>query len=259
MVKPGRIVAGKVLGIGTAIVVVLGAAYVFRSSDAGSKILESIKGAGDFGGKVLLAPIQGLISGVSAGTGQLTQEAAKIGSNLGSFGDALQKGDFASIVDGSYVDKYAGPGLEPTPSNNQQDFTKDTISNEQPNDKSSTNSNFNPKPTSNTNVNVLDIFKSFVGGTKVNTKGTTPSRLTQEQIQRAAAAVGFPSSFYQRVGDINTKTQSGQFVQQVNKTGAPVRSIGTNLTGNISGKSSTIKIGNTSGLSDSLKKVLGIK
>jgi len=152
MVKPGRAVAGKVLGVGGAVAAVLVAAYVFRNTQAGTKILESLKGAGLVGGQAIIAPVTGLVSGVAAGVGGLTQETAKIGANLASFTEAFQAGDFKSIIDGSYITKYGAPGDQSKPNTQpapkQQDFTKQTIKDESPNDKSSIKQNFNPPKTS---------------------------------------------------------------------------------------------------------------
>lgn len=114
MVKPGRLVAGKLLGVGAAVGAILLVAYIFRKSAAGEQVLGSLTGAGKFGGQAILAPIQGLISGVAAGVGSLTQEGAKIGQNLGSFADAVAAGDFQSIIDGTFTTKYGGPGGAPS-------------------------------------------------------------------------------------------------------------------------------------------------
>lgn len=145
MVKIGRLVAGKAIGVGAAVGAVLLAAYIFRKSDAGAQIVQSLKGAGSVGGQAIIAPIEGLLGGVAAGIGGLTETTAKIGSNLGSFQDAFAAGDFQSIADGSYVTKYGGVGSAPSGKTvTAPPFSKETVSDESANDKSSIKQNFNP-------------------------------------------------------------------------------------------------------------------
>lgn len=197
MVKPGRLVAGKALGIATAVGVVLALAYVFRKSQAGSLTLASLTGAGKFGGEALLAPIQGLISGVAAGVGGLTQEGAKIGANLGSFADAIAAGNFQSIADGSFTTKYGGAGPAPSPAPKPQD-TKDTFMSgtDKGIDKTSILSKIQPQGM------ILDIKKTFTPSaiqnrikasniraqtqTAANKFGGFGSAIAQEQALRAA-------------------------------------------------------------------------
>lgn len=147
MVKPGRVVLGKALGVGGAALTVLALAYIFRKSQAGTDILASLRGAGQFGGQAIITPIEGLISGVAAGTGSLVQTTAALGANFEAFKRAVSAFDWGSIIDGSYITKYGGTaGNIPVPTNTIQDYTKTTIMNEQPNDKSSIQQNFKPTP-----------------------------------------------------------------------------------------------------------------
>lgn len=166
MVKPGRAVAGKVLGVGAAIGAVLIAAYVFRQSQAGAQIIESFKGAGAFGGQAILAPIEGLVTGVVQGAGSIGQTTAALGANFEAFKIAFGKADFASIIDGTYIQKYGGvlggataPGAAQTPNGATGDntFTKTTIKDESPNDKSPARSNFVAPPPSQ----VFDLKKQL--------------------------------------------------------------------------------------------------
>lgn len=169
-------VAGKAIGVGAAVGAILLAAYVFRKSNAGDQIIGSLKGAGSVGGRAIIAPIEGLLGGVSAGIGGLTETTAKIGSNLGSFQDAFAAGDFQSIADGSYITKYGGPGSAPSGSTvTAPPFSKGTITDESPNDKSSIKSNF--APTSNSTVNISDKIKQALKPKLTAPKDTPTIRL----------------------------------------------------------------------------------
>ena len=178
MVKPGRAVAGKVLGVGGAVVAVLAAAYIFRNTDAGSKIIQSLRGAGNVGGQALLAPIEGLLSGVAAGTGSIAQQGTAIGANLASFAEAIAAGDFQSIIDGSYIRKYGAPGDQSKPNTQPAPTTpaisRPTIQDERPNDKSSTRSNFQPQPKAMFDLNAyLSRQAQAARATAANIRATT--------------------------------------------------------------------------------------
>lgn len=91
MVKPGRAVAGKVLGVGGGIAVLLLAGYVLSKSDAGKKILGSVKGAGDFTGQALSLPFAGIVEGLNKGLSQLFENTGALGKNLGTAGADFQE------------------------------------------------------------------------------------------------------------------------------------------------------------------------
>lgn len=207
-IKPGRAVAGKALGIGGAVAAVLIAAYVFRKSEAGSQVLASLKGAGNVGGKAILAPIEGLVSGFAEGTGALGQTTAALGANFEAFKIAFGKADFASIIDGSYIQKYGGilgGATQPKAATGSDTFSKDTVQDERPNDKSPSTSNFKPpvvtgRPVSTTpKPTIADRAKQAV--IQVQTRFTNPRTgvITNKPVTTSASNT---VRFRQNDGDI---------------------------------------------------------
>lgn len=210
MVKPGRLVAGKILGVGGVVAAIAIAAYVFRSTDAGTKIINSLKGFGDVTGQSLLAPFAGILAGVNKGAGAIVEETGKIGqfgaaagANLSSYAEAIAAGDFQSIIDGTYLEKYGAPGdqskgAEQQPAKaTQPTDTKTTTT-------TSTRVNADPRPTSTTATvppqktpqtnNPKTSPSSNVRTTTVQTRVTSPTSgvTTNKQVEtRATNTVKF--------------------------------------------------------------------
>lgn len=85
MVKIGRFVAGKAIGLGAAVGVIGLLVVLAKKYNVGETIVQSFSSAGNVAGQAVFAPVAGLVTGATGQIGGLAVELSNIQENFDRF------------------------------------------------------------------------------------------------------------------------------------------------------------------------------